>query len=247
VSRRDAVRKIPLAEASPTLGCSVGRIWLRKNGRRDAPAARLERASTYGMVVRGCDDFSGGGEAGVGFFAANRGWDSDFSAARPLRRARHGCAPDLGEGVVGEGVRAETLWPHSGQRAGVARRSYPQCGQRPICERRRVRRPRQSLVAGSVADTKTTHQSGISTVSRRALPDAARRVAQGRPARAGGGGAAGVIPIPLETRAAGQHAPQAGPLNGARESWRIRIIWDCGPLAVSGAVSRAGRRYSAGT
>jgi hypothetical protein len=50
--------------------------------------------------------------------------------------------------------------PHSGQRPGVARRSYPQAGQRPAWRRDRSRLRRRARQAGSAAAAAATSHSG---------------------------------------------------------------------------------------
>jgi hypothetical protein len=111
VSGRDAVRRIPLAKASPTLGCSAGRIWLRKNGRRDActttpdgrpdaPAAQSERAFTYWAAVRGCDDFSGVARWKWGFLRVI-GVEFGFFRGAPVARGASRMRTGLGGGRCG--------------------------------------------------------------------------------------------------------------------------------------------------
>jgi hypothetical protein len=63
--------------------------------------------------------------------------------------------------VVGEGVAASAgIVPHSGQRSGVARRSYPQVGQNPRRDRSDPCAPRTARVAGQIEALRISSQCG---------------------------------------------------------------------------------------
>jgi hypothetical protein len=61
-----------------------------------------EHVSTYGAMVRGCDDFWGGIAAGGVVLRVFRGW-------RGLRFARRGRAPREHGGVVGQGFMGNSI------------------------------------------------------------------------------------------------------------------------------------------